>query len=165
MDIALLIIGFLFTIAGLFGSFLPVIPGPPLSWLGLLLLYLTQAVPNNWWILGISFFIAVLVTVLDYVIPAYGSKKFGGSKYGAWGATLGLIIGLFLPIPFGFLIGAFLGAFLGEWLHKQDSNQSVKAAFGSFLGVMASNFMKFAVSLAFLVLFLFIFIKNFTLFF
>jgi uncharacterized protein YqgC (DUF456 family) len=165
MDIALLIVGFLFTIAGLFGSFLPVIPGPPLSWLGLLLLYLTEAVPNNWWVLGVGLLIAVLVTVLDYVIPAYGSKKFGGSKYGAWGATIGLIIGLFLPIPLGFLIGAFLGAFIGEWLHKQDSNQSVKAAFGSFLGVMASNFMKFIVSLGFLGFYLWIFVKYFDRFF
>lgn len=160
MDIALLIIGFLLMIVGLLGSFLPVLPGPPVSWLGLLLLYLTDAVANNWWVLGITFFIALLVTLLDYVIPAYGSKKFGGSKYGAWGATLGLVIGLFLPVPFGFLIGAFLGAFVGEWLYQSNTKNSMNAALGSFLGVLASNFMKFFVSLAFLVMYVFISVKN-----
>lgn len=160
MDIALLIIGFLLMIIGLLGSFLPVLPGPPVSWVGLLLLYLTKTVEDNWWLVGITFSIAVLITILDYLIPAYGSKKFGGSKYGAWGATLGLVVGLFLPIPFGFLVGAFIGAFIGEWMFQQNTQQSIKAALGSFLGVMASNFMKFMVSLVYLVMFVFVAIKN-----
>lgn len=165
MDIALLIVGFLLMIVGLLGSFLPVLPGPPISWAGLLLLYLTKAVADNWWLIGITFGIAVLITILDYVIPAYGSKKFGGSKYGAWGATLGLIVGVFLPIPFGFLVGAFLGAFIGEFMYQNNTHQSLNAALGSFLGVMVSNFMKFMISLAYLIIFVFVTIKNFGNFF
>lgn len=157
MDVALLVIGFLCMLVGLFGSFLPVIPGPPLSWLGILLLYLTDAVSMNWWILGISFFVTLVVSILDYWIPAAGAKFFGGSKSGAWGATIGLIVGLFLPIPLGFLVGAFAGAFIGEWIHQQNLSQSIKAAFGSFVGLLASGFMKFLVSLTFLFFYLWAF--------
>ena len=85
MDIALLILGFLLMLVGILGSFLPVLPGPPISWVGLLLLYLTKAVPDNWWVLGITFVIAIAITILDYVIPAMGTKRFGGSKAGMWG--------------------------------------------------------------------------------
>lgn len=165
MDIALLAIGFVLMTLGLFGSFLPIVPGPPLSWLGLLLVYLTAAVPINWWILGTTLFVTVVVSVLDYWIPAAGSKFFGGSKSGAWGATIGLIVGLFVPIPLGFLIGTFVGAFLGEWMHQQNLHQSLKAALGSFLGLLASGFMKFMVSLAFLFIYLWIFWEHRRVFF
>ncbi|PJB11922.1 MAG: DUF456 domain-containing protein [Flavobacteriales bacterium CG_4_9_14_3_um_filter_40_17] len=165
MDIALLVAGFVLAILGLFGSFLPVIPGPPMSWLGLLVLYLTSSVPMNWWILGITLFVTVVVSILDYWIPAAGSKFFGGSKSGAWGATIGLVAGLFIPIPLGFLIGAFAGAFVGEWMHQQDLQQSLKAAFGSFIGLIASGFMKFLVSLTFLFIYLWVFWQHQSAFF
>ena len=80
MDILLLTLGFVCIITGLMGSFLPVIPGPSVSWIGLALLYFTNAVPANYWILGIAFLITVIISVLDYVIPAKGTKKFGGSS-------------------------------------------------------------------------------------
>jgi len=72
MDIALLIVGFIFMLIGILGSFLPVLPGPPISWIGLLLLNLTQAIPNNWWFLGITLTVALAVFALDYIIPAIG---------------------------------------------------------------------------------------------
>ena len=111
MDIALTIIGFFLMLIGILGSFLPVLPGPPVSWVGLLLIYLTKAVPDDWWVLGITLFIAIFITVMDYVIPAMGTKKFGGSKAGMWGTIIGLFIGLFLPIPGGFIIGAISWCF------------------------------------------------------
>ena len=86
MDILLLFLGFLFVVLGILGSFLPVIPGPPLSWLGLLLLYLTDGIENDWWFLGITLVVAIAVLVLDYAIPAIGTKKFGGSKGGVIGS-------------------------------------------------------------------------------
>jgi len=154
MDLFLLIIGFLFTILGLVGSFLPVLPGPFTGWLGLLLLHLTTAVPFSYTFLGITLAIALLIWILDYTIPAMGTKKFGGSKAGAIGTTIGLIIGLISPIPFGFIIGAFLGALIGELTHKIDFLRALKAAFGSFLGFLASTTLKFIVSLLFLGLFI-----------
>ena len=139
---------------GLIGSFLPILPGPLTGWLGLMVLHLTNAVPMNWTFLGITLGIALLIWVLDYFIPAMGTKKFGGSKLGVIGTTIGLIIGLLSPIPFGFIIGAFLGALTGELIHdSKDTSRAVKAAFGSFLGFIFSTTIKFMISLVLLVLF------------
>lgn len=161
MDSILLILGLLCCIVGLFGSFLPVLPGPLLSWIGLLLLYLTQKVENNYWVLGITFITTIVITVLDYVIPAKGTKRFGGTKYGVWGTNIGLVLGLFFP-PFGFIIGPFLGAFVGELIHNSnDKNGALKAAFGSFMGFLVSTFMKFMLCLSVLLLFVFVAIKNY----
>lgn len=154
MDIALLIIGFLFCLLGIIGSFLPVLPGPPVSWIGLLLLHLTTAVPEDWWFLGITGAVALFVFAMDYVIPAMGTKKFGGTRAGMIGTTIGLIVGIIAPIPFGIIIGPFVGAFLGELSNKADNKTALKAAFGSFLGFLTGAFMKFVVSMIFLGLFI-----------
>ncbi len=155
MDYALLLIAFILMIVGILGSFLPVLPGPPLSWVGLLLLYLTKAVPVSYTVLGITLVVAVVVGILDYVIPAKGTKRFGGSKYGIWGTNIGLLVGIFAPIPFGFIIGPFVGAFVGELMHdSKDSQKAFRAATGSFIGFLASTFIKFVVSIIFFGLFL-----------
>ncbi|MFS4456000.1 DUF456 domain-containing protein [Maribacter sp. 2304DJ31-5] len=153
MDLTLLILGFFFMLIGILGSFLPVLPGPPLSWIGLLLLHLTNAVPMNRWFLGITLGIALIIFALDYIIPAIGTKKFGGTRAGMIGTTIGLIIGLLAPIPGGIIIGPFLGAFLGELSAKADNKTALKAAFGSFLGFLTGTFMKFVVAIIFLGLF------------
>jgi len=153
MDIFLISLGFVFMIIGLIGSFLPVLPGPPLSWVGLLLLYLTDAIPNDWTFLGITLAIALLVFALDYIIPAMGTKKFGGTKAGMFGATIGLIIGILAPIPGGIIIGPFVGALLGELSNKADSQTALKAAFGSLLGFITGTFIKFIVAIIYFGLF------------
>ena len=154
MDIFLLTIGFLFVMLGLIGSFLPVLPGPLTSWLGLLILYFTSIVPMNYTFLGITLAIAILIWILDYIIPAIGTKRFGGSTYGVYGTTIGLLIGLLSPIPFGILIGAFLGAFIGEMLHdKKNTKRAFKASIGSLLGLITSATIKFTVALVYAVLF------------
>ncbi|RAR50314.1 DUF456 domain-containing protein [Flavobacterium lacus] len=155
MDITLLLIAFILMIIGILGSFLPVLPGPPISWVGLLLLYLTKAVPMSYTVLGVTLFVALLVGILDYIIPAKGTKRFGGSKYGIWGTNIGLVVGILAPIPFGFIIGPFVGAFVGEMINdSKDSKKAFKAATGSFIGFLASTFMKFVVSVVFFGLFL-----------
>ncbi len=154
MDILLVVTASFFIILGLIGSLLPILPGPPLSWIGLLLLHLTNAVPMNLTLIIVTFIIAVAIFLLDYIIPAVGTKKFGGSKAGMIGTSIGLIVGLLSPIPGGIIIGPFLGAFIGEILNKNDSKTAFKAAIGSFVGFLASTFIKFIVAAIYLGLFI-----------
>ena len=155
MDIFLLLIGFSFVCLGIIGAFLPVLPGPLTSWLGLLLLHFTKIIGLDWNFLGITLGIAILIWILDYFIPAIGTKRFGGSKYGVYGTTIGLIIGLFSPIPFGMLLGAFFGAFVGELIFdSNDTNRALKASYGAFLGFLASTTIKFSVAAVYFVLFI-----------
>ncbi len=155
MEIILLVIAGIFMILGVLGSFLPVLPGVPLSWIGLLIFYLIPGIEMNYLFLAITLAVTIIIYVLDLVIPALGTKKFGGSRKGMIGATIGLIVGIFVPIPFAILIGPFVGAFIGEILNKSDSRTAGKAAFGSFVGLLASSFMEFIVTFAFLILFLY----------
>ncbi len=150
MDIFLLIISALFIALGLIGSILPILPGPPLSWLGLLILNLTEAVQMNTSLIIITGIIAIIIFLLDYIIPAIGTKKFGGSKAGMIGTSIGLVVGLISPIPGGIILGPFIGAFIGEMINKNDSKLALKAAFGSFIGFIASTFIKFVVSIIYL---------------
>ena len=154
MDILLVFISALFIILGLIGSVLPVLPGPPLSWIGLLLLHLTKAVEMSTALLIATGVIALIIFVLDYIIPAIGTKKFGGSRAGMIGTSIGLIVGLLSPIPGGIIIGPFIGAFVGEMLNKNDSKLAFKAAIGSFLGFLASTFLKFIVAIIYLGIYL-----------
>ena len=156
MDIVLLLIGFLLMLTGILGSFLPVLPGPPVSWLGLLLLVLTTAVPNDWWFIGITGAVALLVFAMDYLIPAMGTKKFGGSRAGMIGTTIGLVIAIVFPILgiFGIIVWPFLGALVGEIVNKADNKTALKAAFGSFIGFLTGTFLKFVVSIVFMGLFI-----------
>ncbi|NVK52961.1 MAG: DUF456 family protein [Flavobacteriaceae bacterium] len=150
MDILLLFLGIVCMILGIIGSFLPVLPGPLTGWLGLLLLHYTSAVPKNWTFLGITLAVAIFVWVIDYFIPAIGTKRFGGSKYGVYGTMIGLVIGLLSPIPFGMFIGAFAGAFIGEVAFaKKKSDKAFKASVGSLLGFFVSATLKFVVGLVY----------------
>ncbi|WP_264548834.1 DUF456 domain-containing protein [Flavobacterium sp. N2820] len=155
MEYFLLILGLILMLVGIIGSILPALPGPPVSWVGILLLYFCQGIETNYWLLGITLIIAIVIGILDYIIPAKGTKYFGGSKYGIWGTNIGLVIGIFAPIPFGFLIGPFVGALVGELIYNsQEKGRAFKAATGSFIGFLAGTFMKVLVSLLFFGLFL-----------
>ena len=150
MEIFLVVIGLLLMVLGIIGSFLPVLPGPLTSWTGLLVLDFSEGVELSQTFLIVTFLVAAFIYVLDYIIPALGTKRFGGSRAGMLGTTLGLIIGLFSPIPFGIIIGPFIGALIGELIHRNDMQKALKAAFGSFLGFIASTFLKFIVAIIFL---------------
>ncbi len=154
MDIILVSLAAFLMILGILGSFLPVLPGVPISWAGLLVLYLAPSIPMNYWFLGITLLVAVLIYALNLIIPAMGTKRYGGSKFGMIGATIGLVVGLFSPVPFGVIIGPFLGAFIGEIINKSNRKSALKAAFGSFIGFLASSFMELIVAFSFLLLFL-----------
>ena len=155
MDLLLIVLGFCCLITGIAGSILPVIPGTPLAWIGLLLLYLAPSIPMNQWVLGITLAVALTVAILEYVIPAKGTRRYGGTKYGIWGTNIGLVLGLIAPIPFGVIIGPFIGAFVGEFVFsKQSHTNSFKAATGSFIGFLASAFIQFLVCVIFMGIFI-----------
>jgi len=156
MDLILICLGLLCLLLGLLGSFMPILPGPPLSWLGLLFLQLTTALETNLWFLIFTGALALGVTALDYYLPVLGTKKYGGSKKGVWGAILGLFFALLVPIlgPFGFLIWPFIGAFIGEITAQKNQSQALKAALGSFVGFLAGTLLKLCISLGYLGIFL-----------
>ncbi len=156
MDIAIVLLGFVLMISGILGSFLPVLPGPPISWIGLLLLHFTEAIPMDWLLLGITLAIAIIVLTLDYIIPVIGTKKFGGSKAGMIGTTIGLLVSLLFPILgiLGIIIWPFIGALVGELINRADHKTALKSAFGSFLGFLTGTFIKFVVSTVYLGLFI-----------
>ena len=154
MDILLLIFGSFFNILGIIGAFVPILPGPITSWVGLLLIHLTSIIPFDWTFIITTLAVAILVYMLDYIIPALGTKKFGGSKYGIIGTTVGLLVGLIFLGPFGIILGPFAGAFIGELLHdNKNSNRALKAAFGSLIGFLFSTGLKFIVSIIYAGLF------------
>ncbi len=146
MEYLLLALAIILMILGIAGCLLPVLPGPPLTYLGLVVLHFTRFADigkNIFIIMGI---VAVVVTVIDYVVPIWGTKQFGGSKYGMRGATVGLIIGLFLG-PLGIIIGPFIGAVVGELIFKDDIRYAMKAGFGSLLGFLTGIGLKLAAAL------------------
>ncbi|MEB8327872.1 DUF456 domain-containing protein [Flavobacteriaceae bacterium KMM 6897] len=156
MDILLVLLGFVLMLTGILGSFLPVLPGPPISWVGLLLLHFTDVIPMDWVFLGITLGIAILVLTLDYIIPVMGTKKFGGSKAGMIGTTIGLVVALIFPILgfFGIIVWPFIGALLGELSNKANHKTALKSAFGSFLGFLTGTFIKFMVATIYLGLYI-----------
>ncbi|WP_370478991.1 DUF456 domain-containing protein [Tamlana flava] len=154
MDIFLIIIALFIMVLGIIGSFLPVLPGPLTSWVGLLVVHFTDSIPMDKSFLIITLAIALFIWLLDYIIPAIGTKRFGGTRYGMIGTTIGLIVGLIAPIPEGIIIGPFVGALLGELINKSDSKTATRAAFGSFIGFLTSTFIKFVVAAIYLGLYM-----------
>ena len=126
--------------------------GPLTSWVGFIVLDTSDSFSLSSTFIIITGVIAGVIFILDYTIP-YGNKKFGGSRYGVIGTTLGLIIGLFSPIPGGVIIGPFLGALIGELIFNNDHKRAFKAAFGSFIGFI-TVLMKFIISLIYFGLFI-----------
>ena len=146
VDFILIGFGILLMIAGILGCILPVIPGPPLSYVGLLMLHFTERYHFSTKFLIIWAGITVIVYALDFVIPVWGTKKFGGSKRGVWGSVIGLVVGMFFFPPFGIIIGPFAGAVIGELTSGKDSGASLKSGFGSFLGFIAGTIIKLIAS-------------------
>ncbi len=145
-DIIITVIGSLLVIVGIVGSVLPVLPGQVFSWVALLLLRFTSEPSFTTRFLVIWALITAGVTFLDYVVPMWGTKKFGGTKAGVWGAGIGVIAGIFLFPPVGLIVGPFLGAVTGELINGAKGNDALKAGLGSFLGFVAGTLMKLVIS-------------------
>jgi uncharacterized protein YqgC (DUF456 family) len=141
MEIFWTVLAGLMMVAGILGCFLPFIPGPPLSFAALLLLQLREVPPFSSRFLIFWAVITVAATVLDYFIPVWGTRRFGGSSYGVWGCTIGLLVGFFFG-PAGIIICPFIGAFAGEMINSKNSSQALRSAIGSFLGFLAGTLLK-----------------------
>lgn len=147
MDIFLAILAIVLVIIGVVGSIVPVIPGPPLAYLALLLAKWSHYADYSNEFLITWAVITIVVTILDYYLPIFFTKKFGGSKYATWGATIGLVIGLFLG-PVGIILGPFIGAYVGETIHDRSDNAKVwKVAFGSFVAFIFGTGLKLVSSI------------------
>jgi uncharacterized protein len=144
MDVLWLVLGVILMLVGLAGCILPFLPGPPLCYIALLIQQLQTDPPYTTDFLILWGIITVIVTALDYVIPIYGTKKFGGTKYGMWGCAIGLVAGIWLG-PVGLILGPFVGAFVGELLANSNSDQALKAAWGSFVGFLLGTLLKLIV--------------------
>jgi len=153
MDILILVISIGLILLGIVGSFLPVLPGPLTSWGGLFLIDYHSKVEQNPSFLCITFGIALAVFLLDYIIPALGTKKFGGTKSGIYGASIGLLIGLLFLGPFGVLAGPFFGAYVGELLHDNNQKKALKSALGSLISFLGGVFIKFSLAIIYLYFF------------
>jgi len=123
MDIVLIIVAFLFLLAGLLGSVVPAIPGPPLGFAGLLLLQWSGHGGFSHTFLLLWAVIVAAVTVMDNFLPAWMTKRFGGSRLAVIGSVAGIIAGMFVFPPIGILIGPFLGALAGELINNRIQNR------------------------------------------
>lgn len=141
MDIFLLVVAFLLMLVGIIGCIVPGLPGVPLAYAGLWVAQATDRIDFSWQMLLIWGIVTIIVSVLDYVVPAWGTKRFGGTKYGVWGSTIGVFVGLFLG-PWGVIIGPLAGAILGEMLGGKQVEEALKAGWGSFIGLLFGTVLK-----------------------
>lgn len=154
MDIFLSILALLLSLIGLAGCIVPVLPGTAFSYLGLVAAFMTSFSTLSQTTLWIWLAVSLLVIAADFVFPALMTKKFGGSRYGSVGATVGIFVGL-LAGPAGVILGPFFGAVVGELLFdKNDTRRAVRVGFGSFMAFIAGTGLKLVTSLWMLALLL-----------
>ena len=143
-----LVLSFLLVVIGLIGCFLPVIPGPFVAYCGVLCMLLTPHAPSVATL--VLFGVVVIgVTILDYVVPAVGAKKFNCSRFGTWGCVLGTVVGVFF-FPIGLIAGPFLGAFVGELLARKHIGAAAMGGMGALLGFLTSVVIKVSACVAIL---------------
>jgi len=147
MTVVLIVLGAVFVIAGLAGCVVPILPGPPISYIALILVSWAHSwkafTPTFLIVVGI---ITAIVTVADFILPVYLPKRYGASKFGVWGSIIGMIAGMVFFPPFGLILGTFVGAVLGELIFSRNARSSLRAALGVFVGTVAAIFLKVSVS-------------------
>lgn len=141
MDIFLLIVAFLFMLIGIIGCIIPGLPGTPLAYVGLWIAHATDRIDFTWQTLLIWGLVTLVVSILDYVVPAWGTKHYGGTKYGVWGSTIGVFVGLAFGAV-GVILGPLVGAVLGELISGKEWQQAIKAGWGSFIGILTGTILK-----------------------
>lgn len=141
MDIFLLILAFLCMLVGIIGCIIPGLPGTPIAYAGLWLAQLTDRIDFSWQMLLIWGIVTIVVSVLDYIVPAWGTKHYGGTKYGVWGSTIGVFVGLFFG-ALGVILGPLVGAILGELISGKKTAEALRAGWGSFIGLLFGTILK-----------------------
>ena len=141
MDIALLVIAFVFILIGFIGCIVPGLPGTPIAYAGLWIAQATDRVDFSWQFLLIWGIVVVVISVLDYLVPAWGTKHYGGTKWGVWGSTIGVFVGLFFG-AIGVILGPLVGAIIGELLSGKELQAALKAGWGSFVGILFGTILK-----------------------
>jgi len=143
MDILIIIIAALLLLTGIAGSVLPVLPGLPLSWLGLVLIKFTDNFSDNisWEKIIWAGVIVLIVSLIDSFLPVMATKKFGGGRLVTIGASIGLVLGFMMGFV-GVFIGPFIGAFVGGMLEGQKFNLSFRQALATFAGFFVGIVLK-----------------------
>lgn len=155
VDVVLIVVSVLMLLVGTAGTVVPILPGVPFAWAGLLAAYFSKYSSVSVVVLVVTGIVAVVVSVADNVFPAVMTKKSGGSKYGTVGSVVGLIAGFFMG-PLGIIFGPFAGAFFGELIFdSSDMKRVLKAAFGSFKGFLFGTGLKVVSCLIFAWIFIF----------
>ena len=141
MDIALLVIAFILMLIGIIGCIVPGLPGTPIAYAGLWIAQITERVDFSWQFLLIWGIVTVIISALDYIVPAWGTKRYGGTKWGVWGSTIGVFVGLFAG-PWGVILGPLVGAVIGELLGGKAAQEALRAGWGSFIGILFGTIIK-----------------------
>ena len=141
MDIALLVIAFLLMLIGIIGCIVPGLPGTPIAYAGLWIAQATERVDFSWQFLLVWGIVTVVISALDYIVPAWGTKRLGGTKWGVWGSTIGVFVGLFAG-PWGVILGPLVGAVIGELLGGKAAQEALRAGWGSFIGILFGTILK-----------------------
>ena len=152
MDIFLIICSACCLLMGLLGCVLPALPGPPISYAGLLLLHFTDKAEFTTSQLLVWLLLVVIIQVLDTFIPVLGTKYSDGSKWGSWGAFIGSVVGVFF-LPWGLIAGPFVGAVTGELLGDRSLQQALKSGIGSILCFLFGTILKLVLCTYFIVQF------------
>lgn len=143
-DAALWVLAILLVLAGIAGAVLPVIPGAPLVFGGLLLgAYVDGFQKVGWFPLVVIGLLMVLTFVVDVVATALGAKKAGASALALVGAGIGTVAGLFFGFV-GVIAGPFVGAALGEYVARKDLRRAGRVGFGTWLGILFGSAAKLA---------------------
>lgn len=151
MDILLIVLGAVCMLLGLLGCVLPALPGPPVSYVGLLLLHCTDRIQFSLMEMLVLLLLVIVAQVLDYFIPILGSKYSGGTRWGSWGAFVGSVVGLFF-LPAGLFLGPFLGAVAGELLGAADLARALKSGIGALAGFLLGTVLKLSLCMYFVIL-------------
>lgn len=154
MDILLWCLAVLLVVVGLGGTVLPVLPGVPLVFGGLLLAAWIDAFAHvGWPVLLVLALLTVLSLVVDVAASSLGAKGAGAGRAAMLGAAIGTLVGLFFGFA-GLMLGPFLGAAAGQFLVRQDAVEAGRAGVGAWLGFVLGSLAKLALALVMVLIFI-----------
>ena len=157
-DIGLIIGASVLHLLGIVGSVVPVLPGAPLGFIGMILCCVIYPNPVIITLTVIMGLLMVCSIVLDYVAPSILTNKAGGSKYAVWGTNIGLVVGLIFALfgiifaPLAIILGPFLGALVGELIHSHNFSLSLKIAAYSLLSFVIGTLFKLIICIVMLII-------------